>query len=164
MRTVVVYDSQFGNTATIAQAIGRGAGSSGDVTLLAVADVDPAAVFRSRVDLLVLGGPTVNRGMTPALARCVDAVVAAMPGEVPVATFDTRFKGSELLMGSAGTAAAARFQRAAARLVAPKESFYVARAEAPRGVRTPPGMARLVDGEEARAEAWGADLARAVSR
>jgi flavorubredoxin len=163
VRIVVVYDSQFGNTATVAQAIGRGAAAHGHVAVLPVVEADTRALFAEPVDLLFVGGPTLNRRMSPPLARWVDEATAAMPREVAVATFDTRFKGSELLMGSAGKAAATNLRRAGAALVAPRESFYVARAQAPGGVRTPPGMARLVEGEEARAEAWGGTVAGAAA-
>jgi flavorubredoxin len=159
VRIVVVYDSQFGNTAALAEAIGRGAAAHGDVSVLAVADADVPALVATGVDLFVLGGPTVNRRMTAAMERCVEDVIAAPARSLAAATFDTRFKGSELLMGSAAKAAADRLRKAGIALVAAKESFYVARAQAPEGVRTPPGMARLADGEEARAEAWGASIA-----
>jgi flavodoxin len=163
MRIVVIADSQFGNTTQIAQAIGRGASSAGDVTVVAAGEADVPALLADRVDLLFLGGPTVNRRMSPGLERCVEAATAA-GRELVAATFDTRFKGSELLVGSAAKRAAQKLERAGARLAAPKESFFVVRAQAPQGVRTPPGMARLADGEEERAEAWGRSVAASIAR
>jgi flavodoxin len=162
MRIVVIADSQFGNTNQIAQAIGRGASTVGEVAVLLATEADVPALLAERIDLLFLGGPTVNRRMSPALEGCVDAAAAA-GRDLVVATFDTRFRGSELLMGSAARKAARQLERAGARLVAPKESFFVVRAQAPQGVRTPPGMARLADGEEARAEAWGRRVAALVA-
>lgn len=157
MRILIVADSQFGNTARIAHAIGRGIATAGDVQVVPAADANMASLMAEPVDLLLVGGPTVSRGMTPALARVVDGVAPSARG-LSVATFDTRFKGSELLMGSAARKSADNLQRAGARLVAPKESFYVVRMEAPRGQRQTPGLVKLADGEEARAEAWGRSL------
>jgi flavodoxin len=161
MRTLIVVDSQFGNTAQIGRAIGRGFAEAGEVQVVTAAEADLPALLSERVDLLVLGGPTVNRGMTAALAGCVEAVASNARGQ-SVATFDTRYRGSELLMGSAARRAGERLQKLGSRLVAPKESFFVVRVEAPKGQRHTPGLVRLADGEEARAEAWGRALVQAT--
>jgi flavodoxin len=162
MRIVIVADSQFGNTTRIAEAIGRGAAGAGDVSVISAGEADAQAVLAEHVDLLIAGGPTVSRGMTPTFARFIDAVATSARG-LSVAAFDTRYRGSELLLGSAGKRAAEKLQHAGARMVSPKESFYVVRAEAPRGERSRPGLAKLADGEEARAEAWGRSLVKSVT-
>lgn len=158
MRIVVIADSHFGNTTAIAEAIARGARLEG-----AEADVFPAAetqvdqLLGTRPDLIAVGGPTVNRRMTPGLERCV-AELERHAHALPVAAFDTRYRGAELLMGSAAKRAARTLSSAGARLVVPPESFFVVRAEAPRGQRSQPGLSTLAEGEEARAEAWGRSL------
>jgi flavodoxin len=162
MRILVIADSQFGNTATVAAAITRGASAEGDVSLLTASEADLPTLLAQETNLLLIGGPTVNRRMTAALERCVDAASAGGSG-LTAATFDTRLRGSELLMGSAARSAAQRLAKSGVRLVAPKESFYVVRAEAPPGVRATPGTVRLADGEEQRAEAWGRTVARAAA-
>jgi flavodoxin len=161
MRSLVVVDSQFGNTAQIGRAIGRGLAEAGEVQVIPAAEADLRALLSERFDLIVLGGPTVNRGMTAALAGCVEAIAPSARG-LFVATFDTRYRGSELLLGSAAKRAGERLQKLGSRLVAPKESFFVVRMEAPQGQRHTPGLVRLADGEEARAEAWGRTLVSAV--
>ena len=163
MRVVVIAASQFGNTAKIAAAIGRGAEAAGaEIEVLEAADIDPAAILEHRVDLLVIGGPTVNRKMTAQLERCLAALQPHVRN-LAVVVFDTRYRGAELIMGSAAKRAAKDLAAAGARLVAPPESFIVVRAEAPAGQRTAPGLSALADGEEARAEAWGRQLAGAMT-
>ena len=41
MKTLVVYDSQFGNTAQVAQALGEALGSPEEVQALRVGEVQP---------------------------------------------------------------------------------------------------------------------------
>jgi len=67
MRAVVVYESMYGNTHQVADAIGRGLATIGDVVVVPVADAGPALV--ERADLLVVGGPTHIRGMSRASTR-----------------------------------------------------------------------------------------------
>ena len=63
MRALVVYESVFGNTHAIAEAIGRGLASAPDVEV-EVVPVDDAVPGRlEAVDLLVVGGPTHVHGM-----------------------------------------------------------------------------------------------------
>src|SRR5699024_7983161 len=56
MRALVVYESMFGNTAAIAQAVADGLSTGAEVTLTHVADA-PADVPPD-VDVVVVGGPT----------------------------------------------------------------------------------------------------------
>src|SRR6266496_3968547 len=56
MRAVVVYESMFGNTRKIAEAIGAGLRSFDDVEVAPVGAVTPELL--AEVDLLVVGGPT----------------------------------------------------------------------------------------------------------
>jgi flavodoxin len=145
MFTVVIYDTKFGNTAKIAEAIARGAGERGSVRVL---DVGQAAQpLTERPDLLIVGGPTQKRGPSPALRDFVDALPPSLLG-VPAATFDTRYRGATWIMGSAATEAAKRLGKAGARLAAPPVSFFVARG----GPLEDQG---LEAGELERAEAWG---------
>ncbi len=56
MRVVIVYESMFGNTRLIAEAIAKGFGDETDVQVFGVADADPKVV--EDADLIVVGGPT----------------------------------------------------------------------------------------------------------
>jgi flavodoxin len=153
MLTVVVYDTKFGNTARIAEAIARGAGTRGSVRVLDT--LDAARLQSERPDLLIVGGPTQRRGPSPALRSLVDALPPLLRG-VPAATFDTRYRGATWVMGSAAGAAAKRLRGGGTRLAAPAESFFVAR-------RGPLERQELEPGELERAEEWGRVLGAAVA-
>jgi flavodoxin len=67
MRAVVVYESLFGNTRRIAEAIAEGSRSQqppADVACVPVTEVTAAIV--GGADLLVVGGPTHMRGLARA--------------------------------------------------------------------------------------------------
>ena len=68
MSIVVVYESMFGNTRTIALAIAEGLAPFGAVSTANVNDPGVKEAIRS-ADLLVLGGPTHVHGMTRPSSR-----------------------------------------------------------------------------------------------
>lgn len=164
MRALVVYESMFGNTERVAQAITHGlatrmAASATPVTAF------PATPF-AQPDLLVVGAPTHGLTLpTPdtrqqAAVRSDDEIdtrtgirefLAALP-PIPgclVATFDTRHRRMRYLPGSAARAAGRLLDRAGCHMVMPAQSFYVA------------GMAGpLLPGEWDRAVDWGEQLGR----
>ena len=62
MRAVIVYESMYGNTHAVAEAIGRGLGPTFDTTVLPVGGATRPMV--EGADLLVVGGPTHAHSMT----------------------------------------------------------------------------------------------------
>lgn len=171
MRALVVYESMFGNTHTVAERIARGLG---DARLATVADATAEVV--AGADLVVVGGPTHVHGMVSGRTRDAARQQAEEPGsgltldpdaEGPTlrewfdtltlppgcraAAFDTRVHGPAPLTGRASRGIAKRLERHAATLVAPPESFFVERDN------------HLAEGESDRAEAWGASLARSFT-
>src|SRR5207248_5108913 len=56
MRAVIVYESMYGNTHAIAEAIARGLDPGNDVTVVPVARAGPELL--AGADLVVVGGPT----------------------------------------------------------------------------------------------------------
>jgi flavodoxin len=153
MQTVVVYDTKFGNTEKIAQAIARGAGAHGRVQVMDTAEA--AGPLAERPDLLLIGGPTQRRGPSPALRVFVDALPPSLRG-VPATAFDTRYRGATVFLGSAAVEAAKRLARAGGTLVAPPESFFMSRKGAME-------RQELEAGELERAEAWGRAVAAAAA-
>jgi hypothetical protein len=168
MRALVVFESMYGNTHTIADRIADGLRPAFDVTVCAVADATPTLVGAS--DLVVVGGPTHVHGMSSGTSRraAVDALAkddtlvldedAEGPGlrdwfdglgERPVAAaaFDTRIDAPPALTGRASKGISKRLRKHGFRVVADPESFLVDK------------HSRLLDGEEDRARAWGATLA-----
>ena len=148
MQTVVVYDSKFGNTERIADAIARGVGTLGSVQVMDTAEaIGMSQGPADRPDLMLLGGPTQRRSPSPALSAFIDALPASLRG-IPVATFDTRYRGSTWIMGSAAADAAKVLRKAGGEIVAPPESFFIGRGG-------PLEHQTLEAGEVERAEAWG---------
>src|SRR5512143_1668314 len=158
MQTVVIYDSKFGNTEKIAEAIGRGAGTLGGVMVASTAEAaGDVQALTGRPDLLLLGGPTQNRRPSPGLRAFTDALPVALRG-LPSASFDTRYRGPAWLMGSAAAEAAKAIRGAGGTLVAPSASFFIAR-------RGPVERQTREPGEIERAEGWGRGVvATAIGR
>jgi flavodoxin len=156
MRTLVIVESRFGNTARIADAIARGAAAAGEVRVVGAADPEAATLLAARPDLVLVGGPTEGRHTSRDLARAMEALAPAFRG-LEAATFDTRFRGSDLLMGSAAKRIAGWLRRDGASVRA-GESFYVGRFEPPAGERRGPQHVEVEAGEEARAESWAASV------
>jgi hypothetical protein len=167
MRALVIYESMFGNTKRIAEAVADGIRQHLPVELVEVS-LAPAAIDPT-VDLLVVGGPTHVHGMTSTFTRSQAEKQATAPlvsekngvrvwleqirstvQATKAATFDTRIKGAEILTGSAAHGYAKRLTHAGFRLVTEPESFFIA-------TKAPQDDA-LLPGELERARAWGVEL------
>jgi flavodoxin len=158
MRALIIFDSAYGNTERIARAIAAALAPQGTVAVERVEDVlgtDPAAF-----DLLIVGGPTQRHGASPALAAWLEGLGRRALSGVPAAAFDTRYRMSALLSGSAAGVVARRLSRAGCRLAAAPESFFIERDQAPPGEKRRHDIERLEDGEAERAAAWAVGLLR----
>jgi hypothetical protein len=83
----------------------------------------------------------------------------ALPAElrgVPAAPFDTRYRGSTWLTGSAAAQAAKAIRKSGGDLVAEPESFFIVR-------KGPLERQTLESGELERAEKWAAAVAAAAN-
>ncbi|HWA19922.1 MAG TPA: flavodoxin family protein [Devosia sp.] len=153
MKALVVYDTAYGNTARIAEAIARGIGPDAHVhsiRTLAASDL-PA------LDLLVVGSPTQGGRPTDMMMRWLKALGPGRLEGIAAAAFDTRVRadgrGLALrllmkLMSYAAPRIADALRAAGARRVEGPEGFYVEGREGP-----------LQAGEKERARAWGKILA-----
>lgn len=138
MNTLVVYDSQFGNTERIAQAIANTLQAFGPTRTVRV---DPEHPLDCReTDLLVLGSPTQGFRATPAMQSFLTVVPFALLQNLAVATFDTRVHGP---WGSAARNLARRLRSLGIEPLVPPMSFFV------KGTPGP-----LVEGEEEHAAQW----------
>ncbi len=170
MRSVVVYESMFGNTETIALAIAAGLSEAGVVKIGTVDTLSPEEVRDAT--LLVAGGPTHAHGMarpnaheTIARERAHRRYRRVLPGRESLggwierltvgparaATFDTRFDEPMLITGSAAKKVAARLTRKGYSVLEAR-SFFVSTTEGP-----------LVEGECNRALDWGRELGATAS-
>lgn len=138
MNTVIVYDSQYGNTERIARAIASTLENVGPVQ---VARIDPDHPLDcQQADLLILGSPTQGFRATPAMQDFVLHTPFALLPNLAVATFDTRVHGP---WGSAARNLARRLHAQHLETLAPPTSFFVEGTPGP-----------LVKGEEERAARW----------
>ena len=77
MRAVVVYESMYGNTHLVADAIGAGLGTAYDVSVVPVSHAGPEVV--AGAGLVVVGGPTHAHGMSRAGTRKAAVEAANKP-------------------------------------------------------------------------------------
>jgi flavodoxin len=150
MNALVVYDSQYGNTERIAQAIADTLSAYGAAMAI---HVDPAhPVSLHGIDLLIAGCPTQGFQPTPAMSSLLDHVSPEALRSLTVACFDTRFRG-RLWQRSAAVVMARQLHAKGIELAVPPESFFVKamKKEGP-----------LLPGELARADAWAQMVVRVV--
>jgi flavodoxin len=122
MNTVVVYDSQYGNTERIAQAIADTLRAFGQAQAIRV---DPAhPVSFQGVDLLILGSPTQGFRPTLAMQFLLGNVSSQALSGLTVACFDTRFRG-RLWKSSAAPRMARQLRTMGVEPIIPPESFFV---------------------------------------
>jgi flavodoxin len=152
MKALVVYDSVFGNTAKIGEAIASALGSPPEVRILKVSEASPEQL--TVVDLLVVGSPTRGFRPTPATMKLLKSMPQGGLKGVRVAAFDTRFTEEAInrvrilallasIFGYAAKPTLKRLAKKGGQAAAPPEGFYVADTEGP-----------LLDGELERAAAW----------
>lgn len=170
MRSVVVYESMFGSTHAIAEAIASGMADVSDVVVGSTSAV--SYIDTSAAELLVVGGPTHVHGMSSSSSRRSAKLTAdedplldlddsaggpglrdwlrKLPrgnGRVGVA-FDTRLDQAEILTGSAARGIARRLRRHGYRELVEYESFLLE------------GNGPVTDHELDRAQQWGEALAQ----
>lgn len=145
MNALILYDSTFGNTESIAKAIADVLAERGTVRLLRVSKVQPTDL--EGIDLLVTGCPTQRRRPTPAVQAFLGVTPGAALQGLAVAVFDTRYRRPQLITGSAAKAVAKRLRKTGASLLLPPESFFVMDREGP-----------LEEGELGRAADWAREL------
>jgi flavodoxin len=167
VKAVVVYESLYGNTRAVAEAVAEGLAGGAEVQLAEAGDA--ATPLVEEADLLVVGGPTHIHGMSSNLSRkgaTDDAAKKGLPTpnvagaplrewldaigkvkDVPAAAFDTRADKPKLITGSAEKGIAHRLRRHGYTVVG-EESFLVQDLAGPLG-----------EGELERAREWGRALA-----
>jgi flavodoxin len=145
MRALVVYDSLYGNTEKIAEAIG-GAIAGGEVSVLRAGEVGPPEL--ENISLLVVGAPTQGGRATEAVRDLLNRITKAEINGVDAAAFDTRVTSKVAkIFGYAANKIASNLKKKGANLIAEPEGFFV------EGTKGP-----LTQGELERAAEWGKRL------
>lgn len=166
-RAVVIYESMFGNTQKVANAIAEGLKGGIRVDVFEVGEAPDQ--FGEETVLLIVGGPTHAFGMSRPSTRANAAQRASGPlvsnargvrewmqvvrcrRSTMVATFDTRANRPRL-PGSAGRKLTTAFRRRGLRVISKPRHFWVRSTTGP-----------LIGGELQRAQLWGAELAGYVT-
>jgi mRNA degradation ribonuclease J1/J2 len=174
VHALVVYESMFGNTHTVATHIAEGIGTLLEARIVPVHDATPEQI--AHADLVVVGGPTHIHGMSNERSRAGAADIASKDDDLELepdalvdglrdwfrdladdvgqgrlaAAFDTRVRASALLTGRASNGIAKRLTAHGFGLAVDRESFFVDKSN------------HLEPGEAERATAWGRHVAEAA--
>jgi len=146
MKTLIVYDSVYGNTERITKAIGDAI--TGEVKVLRVGEVNSSEL--KVFDLIIVGSPTQGGRPTQAIQDFLIKVPVSTFQGTNVAAFDTRF--STKLVGIFGYAAgriADSLKRNGRTLIASPEGFFVKGKEGP-----------LKEGEVEHAAGWAKEIVK----
>lgn len=171
MNFTVVYESIYGNTGSVAEAIAAGLGDHGTVTLI------PAEEAVGPFEFLVVGAPTHAHGLPTNMSRAgVEDAIAkrveagetvdyhptagmrafidglAKTDGTPASCFDTRFEKSAILTGSAAKTMAKKLKKLGYTIATEPESFFVLDSEGP-----------LKEGELDRARKWGSSIGASIA-
>ncbi len=156
MKSLIIYDSLYGNTEIIAQVIKHVLDNQGEVAIARVGEAQLSQL--AGLQLLVVGSPTQQFRPTAAMRTFFESIPDGALKGVNVAAFDTRLTQAEIskngilaffvrIYGFAARRIARQLQKKGGKLVLPAEGFLV------EGMKGP-----LVQGEVERAEAWARKL------
>jgi flavodoxin len=145
MKALVVFDSTWGNTEKIAQAVASGIG--GGTKAHRVGAIEAKRL--ENIDLLVVGSPILGGRPSPAMQGYINSMPEATAKKLRVATFDTRLMMRFVkIFGYAAVRMADQLKDKGCALNS-TEGFFVKGRSGP-----------LADGELARASEWGKKLSR----
>ncbi len=153
MKTIIIYDSLYGNTKVIAKTIAKsmpeGLAEALDVSEIEVDRIIPA-------DLIIFGSPTHGGRPKQAMQEFLERIPANALAGKRVAAFDTRFLEAEqklplrLLMRAIGYAAP--------KMLKILEERGGRKIASPQGFIVTDKQGSFQEGEVERAAAWGNEL------
>ena len=141
MNTLVVYDSNYGNTKKIAEAIARECGEGSKAVLVS----DFSIKELEGMEVLVVGSPINGWRPTSKIGEFLAYLDQGQLKRMKAAAFDTRIK--VWYSGDAAKKIKKLLEKAGAKIMIKPEPFYVKDKEGP-----------LVDGEIEHAQAWAHHL------
>ncbi len=156
MDALIVYDSVFGNTEKVAQAMGDALASQMEVDVVKVGEAQPQQI--SGLQVLIIGSPTRAFSPTPDTKKFLQRIPKGALQGIKVAAFDTRVSIEEVdsailnvfvkIFGYAAKPIATRLEKRGGTLTLDPEGFIVGGTEGP-----------LREGELERAAAWAEQVA-----
>jgi len=145
MKTLIVYDSVYGNTEKIANSIGDAI--RGDVNIMRIGEAS-ISDFEA-VDILIVGAPTYGGRPTPPIKNFISNISAAALKGVDVVAFDTRLPARWVkIFGFAAPKIANSLKDRGGNLLA-AEGFFVLGGKGP-----------LKEGEIERAFSWAKEFVK----
>lgn len=143
MKTIVLYDSTFGNTQMIAETIAKELGKNVEIL--------PVAKFKKsdwkKVEKLVIGSPIIGWRPSERMGNFLASLGKNELKGVKAAAFDTRVK--LFIHGDAAGQISGVLERAGATIMSEPMAFFVKGKEGP-----------LYDGELEKAKEWGKLLSK----
>jgi flavodoxin len=146
VKALVVYDSAYGNTRQVAEAI---VDALGPLQAEAVSVTEFEASALTEGDLLVVGSPINGWRPTPKITELLAALGDGRLNGVKAAAFDTRVR--LFIHGDAAKKMTESLKTGGAEIISKPMAFYVKGSEGP-----------LRSGELDKAAAWAADLLKRV--
>jgi len=143
MSSLVLFDSNYGNTKIIAETIAARLGAAA----VSVAGLSPSNL--AGVDLLVVGSPIIGWKPSEKMRGFLAGLADGSLRGVKAAAFDTRVR--LFIHGDAARKISHALEQAGARIVARPQGFIVDGREGP-----------LAEGEVEKAAAWAGSIAVAV--
>lgn len=146
MKALVIYDSVYGNTEKIAQAVGSALGGEGKV--VRVSEANPLSV--DAFDMVIIGSPTLGGRPSEPVQNFLAALSETAVKDKKIAAFDTRYSGKFVkLFGYAADRIAESLTAKGGKLVSPPQPFIVTGKKGP-----------LKDGELEKAVDWAKDISK----
>ncbi len=141
MRALVIFDTTYGNTKLVAEAIAQGLGEGARAVPLADLKDDDLA----GIGLLVVGSPIIGWKPSENMGRFLASLGKSRLDGMKAAAFDTRIK--KFISGDAAGKISRAIAGAGAEIIDKPKPFYVKGKEGP-----------LFKEEEERAKKWAASL------
>lgn len=143
MQTLIIYDSTYGNTEKIAQAIGQAITAE----VRRVGSVSPSDL--KGLELIIIGSPTMGGRPTEAIQALLKTTGAALKGS-NAAAFDTRLTSKWVrIFNYAAPRIAGSLKEMGATLLGSPEGFFVLGKAGP-----------LKEGELQRAAEWAKEIVK----
>jgi len=144
VKSLIIYESEYGNTEKIAVAIAEALGKHGEARVTPVSSIADLGA-EERLDVLAVGAPTQRHHLPAAVKELLEGTPRGRLADVRALAFDTRYPRSRWITGSAAREIGKLLRRMGCKMLAEPESFFVKGAGGP-----------LEPGEEDCARAWAA--------